>query len=106
MASEKKNDQSASMSSKNENATREMKPGFWYLIAGLVAIFLMLLGSGVFTFYGSQLPEIYSTAMTLCLSCIGLGEINFTIFGTMVAAFAIFMLMYGLTKHDKTGDTK
>lgn len=85
---------------------KERNPGIWYLIAGLVAIFFMLIGMGVFPFFEGQLSEIYNTALTLCLSCIGLGEINMLILGTIAFTFVLFMLLYALTKHDKAGAKK
>jgi hypothetical protein len=64
-----------------------------------VAIFLLIYG---LRGNGQELKDIYSTAMTLCLSCIGLGEINFMILGSIGVIFVLFMIAYfifGRRKH-------
>ena len=83
---------------KAESLLADRSPGFLYLIVLLLSIFLMLIGLGVFEKVGipivTQLPEIYSTALTLCLSCIGLGEINFTFLGMIAGLFVVTMIIY------------
>ena len=79
-------------------ARTERSPGNLFWLVALVCIFLMLLGTGSLSGFGfsaeSQLPEIYGTAMTLCLSCIGLGEINFKILGTIAGLLVITLVVY------------
>lgn len=69
----------------------ERSPGYLYIIVFLIALALLIWGlrDG-----GQELKEIYSTAMTLCLSCIGLGKINFTILGWIAILFVVFMIAY------------
>ncbi len=71
--------------------TPERSSGYIYIIIFFVALALLLFGlrSG-----GQELKEIFATAMTLCLSCIGLGEINFTILGWIGILFVVFMIAY------------
>jgi len=71
----------------------EKSPGYIYLIALFVTLVLILWGlrSG-----GQELKEIFATAMTLCLSCIGLGRINFTILSWIAILFVVFMVAYAL----------
>jgi hypothetical protein len=109
MASKERSDQSKSVQNYPDRKIprKEKSPGNWYLIVGLIAIFFMIIGStGIIPGVEGQLPEIYNTALTLCLSCIGLGQINFMILGSMFFAFIVFMLLFGLTKHDKPGEYK
>jgi uncharacterized membrane protein len=109
MVSKERTDQNLSKKKDNDQKTKqkERTPGIWYLVAGLIAICFMIIGTThIFPGVENQLPEIYNTALTLCLSCIGLGQINFMILGTMFFAFVVFMLLYGLTKHDKSGECK
>lgn len=77
----------------SSDVSKERSSGFLYLILLLVSIFLLLYGlrSG-----GQELGDIYSTAMTLCLSCIGLGQINFMILGSIAGVFVLFMIAYWL----------
>jgi len=78
---------------------KERSPGFLYLIMLLISIFLLLYG---LRFGDQELRDIFSTAMTLCLSCIGLGQINFLILGSIGAIFVLFMIAYwifGRKKH-------
>jgi len=77
----------------SSGVSRERSPGFLYLIALLISIFLLLYG---LRFGGQELRDIYSTAMTLCLSCIGLGQINFIILGSIGIVFVLFMIAYWL----------
>jgi hypothetical protein len=83
---------------KNGEVVKDRSPGILYLIVLFVSILIMLSGLGVLNRFGlaveSQLPEIYSTALTLCLSCIGLGEINFKILGLIAIAFVVTMILY------------
>jgi hypothetical protein len=83
---------------KSGEVLKDRSPGFLYLVVLLVSILIMLSGMGVFSRFGliveTQLPEIYSTALTLCLSCIGLGEINFKILGLIAILFFITMILY------------
>lgn len=109
MVSKERTDQNLSKKKDNDQKTKqkERTPGIWYLVAGLIAICFMIIGTThILPGVENQLPEIYNTALTLCLSCIGLGQINFMILGTMFFAFVVFMLLYGLTKHDKSGECK
>jgi hypothetical protein len=109
MVSKERSDQSTSEKRDKDQKIKpkERTPGVWYLIAGLVAICFMIIGSSnIFPGVENQLPVIYNTALTLCLSCIGLGQISFMILGSMFFAFLVFMLLYGLTKHDKPGDCR
>jgi len=80
------------------SARTERSAGFLCWLAALVCIFLMLLGTGTLSKLGfsaeSQLPEIYGTALTLCLSCIGLGEINFKILGSIAGLLIIALVLY------------
>jgi len=80
------------------SARTERSPGYLFWLVALVCIFLMLLGTGSLSKLGfsaeSQLPEIYGTAMTLCLSCIGLGEINFKILGSIAGILVITLVLY------------
>lgn len=106
MVSKERSDQNTSVKDQADQKTtsKERSPGKWYLFAGLIAVFFMIVGTtGIIPGVEGQLPEIYNTALTLCLSCIGLGQINFMILGSMFFAFVVFMLLYGLTKHDKPG---
>ena len=79
-------------------ARTERSSGYLFWLVALVCIFLMLLGTGSLSKLGfsaeSQLPEIYGTAMTLCLSCIGLGEINFKILGSIAGMLVITLVVY------------
>jgi maltodextrin utilization protein YvdJ len=83
---------------KSAEGLKDRSPGILYLIVLFVSLMIMLSGLGVLNRFGltveSQLTEIYSTALTLCLSCIGLGEINFQILGLIVIAFVITMILY------------
>lgn len=83
---------------KSGEVLKDRSPGILYLIVLFVSILIMLSGMGLLNQFGlaveSQLPEIYSTALTLCLSCIGLGEINFTILGRIAILFVITMILY------------
>lgn len=80
------------------SARTERSAGVLFWLAALVCIFLMLLGTGTLSKLGfsaeSQLPEIYGTALTLCLSCIGLGEINFKILGSIAGLLIITLVFY------------
>lgn len=80
------------------NARSERSPGVLFWLVALVCIFMMLIGTGSLSKIGfsaeSQLPEIYGTAMTLCLSCIGLGEINFSILGSIAGLLVITIVVY------------
>ena len=73
--------------------TPERSPGYLYIIVFFIALASLLFGlrNG-----GQELKEIYSTAMTLCLSCIGLGRINFAILGWIAILFVVFMIAYAL----------
>lgn len=73
--------------------TPERSPGYIYLIALIVGLALLIWGlrDG-----GQELKDIFATAMTLCLSCIGLGKVNFTILGYIAILFAVFMVAYAL----------
>lgn len=73
------------------NKASERSPGYLYIITFFIALVLLLWGlrNG-----GQEIKDIYSTAMTLCLSCIGLGEINFTILGWIGILFVVFMIVY------------
>jgi len=79
--------------SENVFKAPERSPGYLYIIVFFVALALLLWGlrNG-----GQELKEIYSTAMTLCLSCIGLGRINFAILGWIAILFVVFMIAYAL----------
>jgi len=83
---------------KAEVTIADRSPGFLYLVVLLFSVFLMLIGMGVFEKIGipiaSQLPEIYSTALTLCLSCIGLGEINFVFLAMIAGLFIVTLILY------------
>lgn len=83
---------------KSVESLKDRSPGILYLIVLLVSILLMLSGMGLLNRFGlaveTQLPEIYSTALTLCLSCIGLGEINFQFLGWIAALFVCTMILY------------
>jgi len=80
---------------KSNEVLKDRNPGVLYLIVLLFSTFIMLSGLGVFSKSGeSQLPEIYSTALTLCLSCIGLGEINFRFLWMITILFIATMLLY------------
>ena len=83
---------------KSVDVLKDRSPGYLYLIVLFISIIFMLSGMGVFSQFGfmveSQLPEIYSTALTLCLSCIGLGEINFQILGWIAVLFVVTLCLY------------
>ena len=83
---------------KTDLTIADRSPGFLYLIVLLFSVFLMLIGLGVFEKIGipvaSQLSEIYSTALTLCLSCIGLGEINFMFLEMIAGLFVVTLIIY------------
>ena len=81
---------------KSVEGLKDRSPGFLYLIVLLISILIMLSGMGFMKGIESQLPEIYSTALTLCLSCIGLGEINFQILGMIALLFVATMVLYFL----------
>lgn len=82
---------------KSNEVVKDRSPGFLYLLVLFISIVIMLAGLGLFTTGGeSQLPEIYSTALTLCLSCIGLGEINFKFLGMISIIFVATMVVYFL----------
>jgi hypothetical protein len=81
---------------KSVEGLKDRSPGFLYLIVLLISILIMLSGMGFMKGIESQLPEIYSTALTLCLSCIGLGEINFQILGRIALLFVATMILYFL----------
>lgn len=81
---------------KSVEGLKDRSPGFLYLIVLFVSILIMLSGMGLMKGIESQLPEIYSTALTLCLSCIGLGEINFQILGMIALLFVVTMVLYFL----------
>ncbi len=83
-------------------AKSERKSGSLFWVALLIGLVLMLIGSGTFQalFSGdafkSQLMDIYSVAMTLCLSCIGLGQIKFGTLLDLAIIFAVFIIVYKL----------
>lgn len=79
---------------KSVEGLKDRSPGVLYLIVLFISILIMLSGMGLLGKMESQLPEIYSTALTLCLSCIGLGEINFQILGMIALLFVATMLLY------------
>ena len=97
-ASQEKKEPIARKNSTVSSARNERSPGFLFWLVALVCIFLMLIGTGALEQFGfsaeSQLPEIYGTAMTLCLSCIGLGEINFKILGSIAGILVITLVVY------------
>jgi len=107
-------DHSAKKKAPVSSVRSERSSGFLFWLVALICIFMMLIGTGslgklmnklmmpigtgplsklVFT-TESQLPEIYGTAMTLCLSCIGLGEINFKILGSIAGLLVITLVVY------------
>ncbi len=81
-------------------AKTERKSGSLFWIALLIGLVLILIGSGTFqsVFAGdafrSQLMDIYSVAMTLCLSCIGLGQIKFETLLDLSIILAAFIMVY------------
>lgn len=79
---------------KSVEGLKDRSPGVLYLIVLFISILIMLSGMGLLGKMESQLPEIYSTALTLCLSCIGLGEINFQILGMIALLFVATMVLY------------
>jgi len=88
---------------KKNNDSKEKKAGFLYLIVFFIGIVLTILGTGLFEtslghFFKEQLTAIYSTAMTLCLSCIGLGKIKFGTLLDLLIIFILFVLAYKLTE--------
>ena len=80
---------------------QEKKPGFLYLIVFIIGIIFVLVGAGLFESvlghaYESQLQSIFSTAMALCLSCIGLGKIKFGTLLDLSIYLAVFLAVYKL----------
>ena len=80
---------------------QEKKPGVLYLLVFVVGIIFVLVGAGLFESllgqaYESQLQSIFSTAMALCLSCIGLGKIKFGTLLDLSIYLAVFLAVYKL----------
>jgi len=80
---------------------QEKKSGFLYVIVFLLGIIFVLVGAGLFESllghtYESQLQSIFSTAMALCLSCIGLGKIKFGTLLDLSIYLAVFLAVYKL----------
>jgi hypothetical protein len=80
---------------------QERKSGALYLVVFLLGIFMIVVGLGVFepifgSAFKSQLQSIYSTAMALCLSCIGLGKIKFGTLLDLSIFLALFLALYKL----------
>ena len=83
---------------KSVESLKDRSPGILYLVVLCVSVLVMLSGMGLLNQFGlaieSQLFEIYSTAMTMCLSCIGLGEINYKFLGMIPVLFLATMILY------------